>query len=77
MQKKSCTQIFWCLLYGSLAMILGIAPPALAAGQANQMNTHQEATMLLAYQETNESANIPAIDRVTPAVFETAAFGLG
>lgn len=76
MKKRNCMGGNWCLcLLGMLSFMLACSPTM--DSPANHEAKTTEADMNLAYQMKTEAPAIPAIDATTPAVFETASFGLG
>lgn len=60
-----------------LGLLLWACHPGTAQQDGQDTTTSEEATMNLAHAVANDPLTIPPIDRDPPAVYETAAFGMG
>ena len=76
MKKRSFKNIVGCLMLLGIVSILS-ACNELMTTQADSNSNTREGSMNLAYKPDTGPARIPPIDAAAPAVFETAAFGLG
>jgi len=74
-KKYGMNDIGWLLLMSMLA-ILWACSPAMDP-QADQGTQPSEDPMNLAHQIQSEAPAIPPIDAAAPAVYKTAAFGMG
>lgn len=76
MKEKNFKNIIrWLFILGGISLILGVT--RLVTTQADNESNTKEGSMNLAYKFENKAPEIPSIDAAVPAVFETAAFGLG
>lgn len=76
MKKRCGTTGKWCLLFWGMLSFLGACSPTMDSQTRHEAMT-TEATMNLAFKTETDAPAIPPIDAAAPAVFETAAFGLG